>query len=610
MSRFGWLLITTYSLVLAACGGTTSPADPGQGPYDATTTDTADTGDLDAPDRDLPGDLAADTADGLGTDPASPDVPGDVALPDPGPDTPVLTDPGADPADFGPGDPGPDGFTCPPNECDRFCPHGYRTDLQGCEVCECRECEAEADCKAVMTCAKPACTPAGQCLCDCAQDEGIRTYSCPGGTDVPWCACSALGVQCLDHPERGCVTLCMPGSESWACPDGTQVPWCDCQQPACVPECRNAGTADEGWFDSCTGKLIKALPCAGCKAACAAIGSKSEGWVESCGGTLLEWAQCAPTRSCLANPLDGCATSACTGQSAAWTCPGGRTVPFCSCGDGIWGCIPQPWVECAGSRPCVREGEAFTEPDGACCPGLATLAYATWDGTNCGYVNCPCEVCTLCGDGVCRAPENPCNCPQDCLGLALPRRMGETCGSMGECAQTGSDVCLTSGFGPADPVGVCTTYCDPSAADPCGDPGFVCEPVPVHQPAGFCLKRCTTSADCVPPTTCGVSFPDASGDGGCYAWGDCDPYGGWGCPPGSQCREMYGRVTCGAPGTLARGDTCEPVAADRCGPGLVCGSLARCWPICQDDAYCQSQFQMDICLKTDGEPWGHCMALE
>lgn len=72
--------------------------------------------------------------------------------------------------------------------------------------------------------------------------------------------------------------------------------------------------------------------------------------------------------------------------------------------------------------PCVGEGDAVLDYPGApgCCEGLRKIGldkpepnfqicFAPTGGSNedSGY-------CTRCGDGACLAPENKCNCPEDC----------------------------------------------------------------------------------------------------------------------------------------------------------------------------------------------------
>ena len=72
--------------------------------------------------------------------------------------------------------------------------------------------------------------------------------------------------------------------------------------------------------------------------------------------------------------------------------------------------------ECAGG--CLGPGEEFTDFDteGKCCPGLAPIPACVGDGADCACPNCPCYICSSCGDDVCEDWENPCSCPADCEG--------------------------------------------------------------------------------------------------------------------------------------------------------------------------------------------------
>jgi len=76
-------------------------------------------------------------------------------------------------------------------------------------------------------------------------------------------------------------------------------------------------------------------------------------------------------------------------------------VPDATLPDGAM-CIPE-----GGSRAVVP-----TAPP--CCPGLAYISCTVpGAGGECE----PCvgsSFCTFCGDGTCKAPENECNCPDDC----------------------------------------------------------------------------------------------------------------------------------------------------------------------------------------------------
>ena len=66
---------------------------------------------------------------------------------------------------------------------------------------------------------------------------------------------------------------------------------------------------------------------------------------------------------------------------------------------------------------CVVEGGKFTDfkPAGRCCGNLVPVTDAIPDGKGgCAQPNCPCYVCTQCGDATCGKGENYCNCPKDC----------------------------------------------------------------------------------------------------------------------------------------------------------------------------------------------------
>ncbi|MBW2732984.1 MAG: hypothetical protein JRH20_11380 [Deltaproteobacteria bacterium] len=66
---------------------------------------------------------------------------------------------------------------------------------------------------------------------------------------------------------------------------------------------------------------------------------------------------------------------------------------------------------------CVPEGGKFTDPEpaGRCCESLVPVTDAIPDGNGgCAQPDCPCYVCTQCGDATCGQGENYCNCPQDC----------------------------------------------------------------------------------------------------------------------------------------------------------------------------------------------------
>ena len=316
---------------------------------------------------------------------------------------------------------------------------------------------------------------------DCSAIK-LEGYTCPDGTTVPWCGCTAsLGVRCLEHPEYQCPTLCGPMDHAdYVCPDGSHVPWCSCKVPPCTPKCK-ASDAGEGWYD-CSGELLAKAKCTGCMAICRGIGSKSEGWYDSCSGNLIHYDQCSPTWECQKEPWTACSNMHCTlGQSATYQCrDGAEVVPWCTCqvpgasckpecqnkdgkegyydpctgelvkeakctgctvqcdkvgsksegwyddcsgliawaycATGTWQCDDAPWTRCTAIPPCVEEGGQFTLGGKwqTCCPGSVEIDWALWDGKNCAWPDCLCKACTLCGDGKCVPPENPCDCPADC----------------------------------------------------------------------------------------------------------------------------------------------------------------------------------------------------
>lgn len=60
----------------------------------------------------------------------------------------------------------------------------------------------------------------------------------------------------------------------------------------CIPKCENVGTSDEGWYDSCTGDLIRQDNCV-CFPVCRGLGSGREGYYSSCTGELIIAGRCS-----------------------------------------------------------------------------------------------------------------------------------------------------------------------------------------------------------------------------------------------------------------------------------------------------------------------------
>ena len=99
---------------------------------------------------------------------------------------------------------------------------------------------------------------------------------------------------------------------------------------------------------------------------------------------------------------------------ADYMCTQGSTPYFDGCDENcnsIGGCR---------NLTCAKEGESdgsgFTAPTKQCCAGLTPLYQGLNEYENiCGYHGADMgSICTNCGDGICKAGENKCNCAEDC----------------------------------------------------------------------------------------------------------------------------------------------------------------------------------------------------
>jgi hypothetical protein len=229
------------------------------------------------------------------------------------------------------------------------------------------------------------CTP----LCNHIGTRSEGWYDACSGALIAYAQC-APELDCIQDPMQHCADdRCVLGQAGdFPCPGGGTVPLCACDVPeaACTPQCRAATSDDpEGWYHGCTGKLLEKRACAGCTVSCEAVGSKSEGWYSSCDGLIA----------------------------------------YAMCGTGTWVCAREPPIDaCTESAACVGEGSLFNPAEDGpwpdCCPGLATIDQLAWESGGCIVPEFPVRACTLCGDGACTPPEDPCDCPEDCL--AAPGR--------------------------------------------------------------------------------------------------------------------------------------------------------------------------------------------
>ena len=107
---------------------------------------------------------------------------------------------------------------------------------------------------------------------------------------------------------------------------------------------------------------------------------------------------------------------------------------------------------------CIPEGKAQCDYDDwnlACCDGLVPLSQIPLDAAgNCTFP-LPCGfICTKCGNGICGAGENLCNCPEDCGQTACA--MNADCDDGDDCTedQCFGGVCQSIGI---PGCGWCTT---------------------------------------------------------------------------------------------------------------------------------------------------------
>jgi len=262
--------------------------------------------------------------------------------------------------------------------------------------------------------------------------------------------------ECRDDCPAGCA---LGDLRPFVCPEGGEVPWCACRPPRCRPECRAIGTRSEGWYDSCSGELIRFEQCGGCRAECRAIGTRSEGWYSGCRAAdlpadvpaegeaevprdeLIRWDACAPMWACELTPELACGGGVAECETPAdclplpwnddcpghWSCEAGACVPTCDaegCGDEVCGegeSVASCAEDCAPA--CVGEGQA-ARPRVPCCDGLEALADCR--------PGAPCAddalFCVDCSDGVCDPHETPYTCRDDCPeGCALGEVASHTC---------------------------------------------------------------------------------------------------------------------------------------------------------------------------------------
>ena len=241
-------------------------------------------------------------------------------------------------------------------------------------------------------------------------------------------------------------------------------------------------------------------------------------------------------------------------------CPDAYTPAGLSgCGDMEICCVP---IEI----PCVPEGKGFEsfETDGVCCPGLVPVDDCFYEDGGCACPNCPCFVCTACGNGQCGPGENVCNCPEDCDG-------------------SGPNDCLEGG-------GVCEDECPPGWGPVylagCSDGEVCCLPEDDCLPAGETVSVGPDSKDCCPGLSkIGIFEIDDNGEcvmliGGMVC-SDCG---------NGYCEEWESICSCpeDCPGTPPPPLDCYPA-----------------FPDCPDNSYCK--LPPGMCYQEGA--WGMCTVI-
>ncbi|MBI5525027.1 MAG: hypothetical protein HY897_01750 [Deltaproteobacteria bacterium] len=355
----------------------------------------------------------------------------------------------------------------------------------------------------------------------------------------------------------GGTVLCKPGdTRDYECPDHHFVPWCVCTPGACQPECQAVGSFSEGWYDPCSGQLIRYALCSQCASECREIGSKSEGWYDTCGSLLIIYAACAPSWTCKDHPETQCvAQIPCVGNC---DCPPDR--PLCRnsfCGDASI-------LECMGDDTLC--------PCGQYCDGVGCVA-----GTKKCSNACDCAQGEICVNEVCRAKldpscvDEPCPCGQICRDIGPLNQCVAGCTNNCDCPDA-TPICIGGACGklPGSGCGNDSRNC------PCGQ---VC----VNNLCEDAASACSTNCDCKDPKSpicrngaCAAQAARCTLDADCPCGQECGSNGCADIPPPCQTS-----CDCGLT-EICEAGVCTPQLPGRCQDdndclcGQTCGSLGRC----------------------------------
>jgi len=213
----------------------------------------------------------------------------------------------------------------------------------------------------------------------CTEDLGVHTYECPNG--------------CL---EGACIPACTTNEE--CPPENEGEHYCKNSELRCIIKTSYSCIENE-CVVSGAGELCGTCP---------------NGCLE---GACLEKPGCTNDEECPSSMEYYCSGSYSCTRMKTYACMEGECVVAAeggSCGPCPHGCEEGKCVE----EECVGEGGSLgaviPENTIECCEGLTPIRPATQDGDTCSVVLGSRGYCTYCGDGVCKEPENSCNCPGDC----------------------------------------------------------------------------------------------------------------------------------------------------------------------------------------------------
>jgi hypothetical protein len=120
----------------------------------------------------------------------------------------------------------------------------------------------------------------------------------PGTTTPYWDSCATCTALC-----KNCGSGCKSNGYYSSCAVTQVIEYATCTE--CKPKCDMIGSYSEGWYDTCTGKILTDPStgnpfwdsCSKCSVTCTnnGPGSKTNGYYSTCTGTkLIEYVDCVP----------------------------------------------------------------------------------------------------------------------------------------------------------------------------------------------------------------------------------------------------------------------------------------------------------------------------